>query len=442
MSDARPADPRLAEEVVELTRRLIRLDTSNPPGNETPAAELLGEYLAAAGVDCELVGPDPQRLNLVARIRGRGEGPSLLLMAHTDVVPAPAANWSVPPFEARLQEGRLIGRGAADMKGELGARAAALAAFARGGTVPAGDLVLIAEADEERNTADVGMSWLVRERPDLRCDFALNEGGGSLLELADGRRVVTVAVGEKQVASARLRIFGRAGHASVPAGADNPLRHVATAIERLLAAPTPTRLIPAVSRALEALGAPQGSPDRAIAWARELHPLLAEMLPAITRLTVTPTGLASFEPSNVIPPFADVLCDCRALPGQSEDEIREHVERALGDEFAYEFELREPLEGGTESPIATPLYEVLEQYVASCLPGTQLLPIISTGFTDSHRVREAHDTVAYGFAPVFATDWRLYLAGMHGADESLELADLVKMAEFHLYALEAFAGQA
>ncbi len=441
MSDSPPGDSRLAEEVVGLTRRLIRLDTSNPPGNETPAAELLGEYLEAAGAECELVGPDPARLNLVARVRGRGEGPSVLLMAHTDVVPAPAANWTVPPFEARLRDGRLVGRGAADMKGELGARAAALAAFARGGTVPAGDLILIAEADEERITADVGMSWLVRERPDLRCDFAINEGGGSLLELADGRRVVTVAVGEKQVASARLRIFGRAGHASVPAAADNPLRHVAMAIERLLAAPTPTCLIPAVSRALEALGAPQGGPDQAIAWARELHPLLADMLPAITRMTVTPTGLASFEPSNVIPPFADVLCDCRALPGQSEAEIHAHVEGVLGDEFAYEFSLREPLEGGTESPIGTPLYEVLEQYLACRLPGTELLPIISTGFTDSHWVRQAHDTVAYGFAPVFHTDWRLYLDGVHGADESLELADLVEMAEFHLYALEAFARQ-
>jgi len=85
---------------------------------------------------------------------------------------------------------------------------------------------------------------------------------------------------------------------------------------------------------------------------------------------------------------------------------------------------------------------VLEQYLASRLPGTELLPIISTGFTDSHWVRQAHDTVAYGFAPVFATDWRLYLDGMHGADESLELADLVEMAEFHLYALETFARQA
>ena len=120
-----------------------------------------------------------------------------MLMAHTDVVPAPDADWTVPPFAAEIRDARVLGRGAADMKGELAARAAAFAELARSGAVPPGDVVLVAEADEERNTSDVGMSWLVREREDLRCDFALNEGGGTLLELKDGRRVVTISLGER-----------------------------------------------------------------------------------------------------------------------------------------------------------------------------------------------------------------------------------------------------
>ena len=224
-----PAASALRDEVIALTGELIRIDTSNPPGNETAAAEHLASYLEAAGVECELVGPDPARLNLVARIRGTGEGPSVMLMAHTDVVPAPTDNWTVPPFAGTLRDGRIVGRGAADMKGELGARAVAMAAFARSGAQPRGDVVLVAEADEERNIADVGMSWLVRERPDLRCDYAINEGGGTVLELADGRRMVTVSVGEKVVTSIRIRMHGTAGHASVPEGADNPLAHVANA---------------------------------------------------------------------------------------------------------------------------------------------------------------------------------------------------------------------
>ena len=427
----------LRDEVTALTAELIRIDTSNPPGNETAAAEHLASYLGAAGVECELIGPDPARLNLVARIRGMGEGPSLMLMAHTDVVPAPTDNWTVPPFEGAIRDGRIVGRGAADMKGELGARAVAMAAFARSGVQPRGDLVLVAEADEERNISDVGMSWLVRERPDVRCDFAINEGGGTVLELAGGRRMVTVSVGEKVVTSIRIRMHGTAGHASLPEGADNPLAHVATAIERLISRRAPRQVSASLRRALAILGAPEGDDEAAIEWASSLHPALAEMLPAMTRMTVTPTGLASHEPANVIPPFADLICDARALPGQGEDDLREYVASALGRDARYELELLEPMAGGTESAIDTPLYAVLEDYVARRLPGAGLLPIVTPGFTDSHWVRGAFETIAYGFAPVFSMDPTAYYGGMHGADESLELADLAEMAAFHLHALES-----
>jgi acetylornithine deacetylase/succinyl-diaminopimelate desuccinylase-like protein len=427
----------LRDEVLELTRDLIRVDTSNPPGNETPAAQLLTGYLRDAGVEAELVGPDPNRLNLVARVHGRGTGPSLMLMAHTDVVPAPAADWTVPPFEGRLDGDRLIGRGAADMKGELAARAVALATLARSGEAPAGDVVLVAEADEERGVSDVGMSWLVRERPDLRCDFALNEGGGVLLELADGRRVVTIAVGEKQVASLRVRVHGRAGHASIPAAAENPLAHAGAAVERLLAHQAPAEMNAAGDRALAALGAPTDDANRAIAWAAGQHRVLADLLPSMVRLTVTPTGLGTYEPANVIPPYADVICDVRAMPGQSLDDIRGHVDAALDNAFEYEVEFLEPLAGGTEAPLDTELYRACEEYVAARLPGAALVPIVAPGFSDSYWVRREHGTVAYGFAPVFATDVDAYHRGPHGADECIAVADLVEMTNFHLHAARA-----
>jgi acetylornithine deacetylase/succinyl-diaminopimelate desuccinylase-like protein len=428
---------RLREEVVELTRELIRVDNSNPPGNETPAAELLAGYLSAAGIESELVGPDPDRLNLVARIPGAGDGPSLMLMAHTDVVPAPDTDWSVPPFDAALRNGRVIGRGAHDMKSQLAARAVACAEVARGGEPPPGDLVLVAESDEERGVSDVGMSWLVREREDLRCDFALNEGGGWALELADGRSVVVIEVGEKQVSSARLRVFGRAGHASIPAAAQNPLEHAARAVERLLSAQAPAEITTATARALDALGAPADDGDAAVAWAARQHRALADLLPAMTRLTVTPTGLQTHEPANVIPPYADVICDVRALPGQTLDDIRAHVDAAVGDEFAYELELLEPLTGGTESSLDSPLYRACEEYVADRLPGAALVPVVGAGFSDSYWVRRAHGTIAYGFAPVFATDVETYLRGAHAADECIEVADLVEMTEFHLHAVRS-----
>ena len=288
---------QLEDEVVGLLRDLIRIDTSNPPGNETVAAEHLASYLAESGIESELVGPDPARLNLIARVQG-GDGPSLMLMAHTDVVPAPAADWTVPPFEAALRDGVVVGRGAGDMKGELAARAVALAALARSGEPPPGDVLLVAEADEESNTFNVGMSWLVRERPDLRCDWALNESGGWLLPLADGRKVVTISIGEKRVSSIRLRFFGRAAHASVPSRAQNPVGKAAAAVERLLELEAPAAEAPRSKARWGGWGLRPATPRRLPPGARDQNPVLGEMLPVMIRLTVTPTGLRTFEPAE------------------------------------------------------------------------------------------------------------------------------------------------
>jgi acetylornithine deacetylase/succinyl-diaminopimelate desuccinylase-like protein len=436
----------LESEVIQLTSDLIRIDTSNPPGDETPAAELVAEYLDAAGIETELAGPDPDRLNLIARIEGTGDGPSIMLMAHTDVVPAPTENWTVDPFEAVLRDGHLVGRGAVDMKNELAARVVAMAAFARTRARPRGDIVLVAESDEERNVSDVGMSWLVRERPDLKCDFALNESGGTLLELADGRRAVTVSVGEKLVTSLRIRIHGQAGHASVPDREKNTLRAASTVVERLFAYEVPVIVSDSVRRSLDALGAPDLSEAERLAWMGRQHPALSDLVPAITTTSITPTGLEAGEPANVIPPFADVICDCRALPGSTEDDIRKQIAVAIGgvgvsgEEIEYEVEFLEPLAGGLESPVDTGLYAVLERYVEEWVPGAILLPMVTPGFTDSHWVRWAFGTVAYGFAPVFATELDVYLDSMHGADERIRTDDLATMARFHLFALNALAG--
>jgi acetylornithine deacetylase/succinyl-diaminopimelate desuccinylase-like protein len=250
-----------------------------------------------------------------------------------------------------------------------------------------------------------------------------------LLELVDGRRVVTISVGEKKVASARLRIFGRAGHASTPTAAENPLAHLADAIKSLIAYDPEPQLSASAQRALEVLGVDT------LEEAAALHPGLAHTMPVMARMTVTPTGVQSFEPANVIPPYADVICDCRALPSQGEDDIHAHVKAALGNDYRYELEFLEPLEGGTESPIDTPLYRACEAFVAERLDGAALLPMVSAGFTDSHWIRTAFGTAAYGFAPIFHTDPQIYHDGVHGADESIAIDDLAEMVAFNLRAI-------
>ena len=224
----------LRDEVVQLLQALIRLDTVNPPGNETRAAELLRDYLEPFGVECELYARVPERANLVARIPGRGEGPSLLLLSHTDTVLADPAEWSVDPWSGELRDGQIWGRGALDMKDQVAANAVTIASLAREGLRPAGDLIFAATADEELGEGvDYGLSWLCREHPDaVRCDYAVNEGAGDRVELG-GRVLYLCSSAEKRSSPFVLHVRGRSGHGSMPAIADNALVKAAGLIERL-----------------------------------------------------------------------------------------------------------------------------------------------------------------------------------------------------------------
>src|SRR5205823_8644660 len=224
----------LRQEVTELLQELIRIDTTNPPGNETAAAELLRDYLEDSGVECELYARIPERANLIARMRGTGDGPTLLFLSHTDVVLADAAEWSADPFGGELRDGEVWGRGALDMKGQVAASAVALASLAREGFEPAGDLVFAATADEEVGDG-FGLSWLCEAHPDaIRCDYAVNEGGGDRLELG-GNTYYVVTTAEKLTAPFEVRVHGRSGHASMPGIADNALVKAACLIERIAA---------------------------------------------------------------------------------------------------------------------------------------------------------------------------------------------------------------
>src|SRR5262245_18004949 len=214
----------LREEVAGLLQSLLQLNTVNPPGNETQAAELLRGYLAANGVEAELYGRMPERANLVSRIEG-GDGPSRAFLCHTDTVLADAAEWDRDPWSGDLVDGEIWGRGALDMKDQVAASAVAFASLAREGFEPAGDLLFIATADEEvggvGGVGGFGLVWLCEEHPDaVRCDYAVNEGGGDRLLLGDAP-VYLCGVAEKASAPFTVRVHGRSGHASMPGIADN-----------------------------------------------------------------------------------------------------------------------------------------------------------------------------------------------------------------------------
>jgi acetylornithine deacetylase/succinyl-diaminopimelate desuccinylase-like protein len=435
----------LRDETTALLRDLLRVDTTNPPGRETAAATLLKEYLEASGVECELVARDPDRANLVARIRGSGDGPSLALLGHTDVVPADPAGWQHPPFAGDLDdEGYVWGRGAVDMKNETASRAVALAVVARSGFRPRGDLMMIAEADEENGIEEVGLSWLVRERPDIRADFVINEGASERLTLADGRTVVTVNVGEKATLPALVTALGRAAHASTPLAGANAVPRLATLIDRLAAYRPARRVLPETRVLLEALVGEIGEIgddlDAAIDRAQGLHPAFAELVAPLFATTIAPTRLRGSDARNVMPARASVECDCRVLPGTTEAELEAELAAALGTDVPYEIEFLEPPNGGSISSIDTPLFDLCRRWVDANDPGAILLPTLCTGFTDSHFMRAAFGTVAYGFWPMRHTPYEVAAAGIHSVDERVHVDDLGYATRFHVEALREIGG--
>jgi acetylornithine deacetylase/succinyl-diaminopimelate desuccinylase-like protein len=430
----------LRQQATELLQELIRIDTTNPPGNETAAAELLREYLEDAGVSCELYAKIPERANLVARIPGRGDGPKLLFLSHTDVVLADASEWSADPFGGELRDGEVWGRGALDMKGQVAAEAVAIASLAREGFEPAGDLIFCATADEEVG-AGFGASWLCEEHGDaVRCDYLINEGSGDRVELG-GNAYYLCSVAEKMSAPFRLRVHGRSGHASMPGIADNALVKAAPLITAIGSYQPEQQLIPEVEALLETVtGERPASAAAALERARAVAPLLAEMVEPLLSLTLSPTMAAASQKRNVIPAICDITVDSRLLPGITTDEQEAIVRQVLG-EGEYELESLEA-HGGTRSEIQTPLWEAVSSWVESVDPGAKPAPICVAGFTDSHWFREAFGAVAYGFFPSRVMPIETAARLIHSADERVPVEDLELGVSFLRYAAQSLLSTA
>jgi acetylornithine deacetylase/succinyl-diaminopimelate desuccinylase-like protein len=410
------------EEATDLLQRLIRLDTVNPPGNETIAVELLRDYLAESGLEAELYAKVPERANLVTRIRGRGDGPRLLLLSHTDTVLADATEWQLDPWSGELKDGEIWGRGALDMKGQVAANAVAIASLAREGFEPAGDLIFAATADEEVGD-DFGLSWLCREHPDaVRAEYCVNEGAGDRIDFGGGRIFYLCSAAEKMSSPFRLRVHGRSGHASMPGIADNALVKAATLIERLAEFRPEPRLEPEVEAFLQLLVGREVSAVEALEVARGVHPLAGELVEPLLGLTISPTIISASQKRNVIPALCKLVCDCRLLPGQPQDEAEALLREVLGP-GDYDFEWIEG-QGGTRTPLSTPLWEAIESFVAAEEPAARLAPLCLAGFTDSHWVREAFGTVAYGFFPLRTMDPEVAARLVHSADERIAIEDL------------------
>ncbi len=297
------------------------------------------------------------------------------------------------------------------MKSQVVANCVALATLAREGFHGDGDLILAATADEEVGTTGYGLTWLCDNHPDaVRADYCVNEGGGDRVVIG-GRPVYFCAIAEKMSSPFILRVRGRSGHASMPGIADNALVKAAALIERLAAFEPKRQLLPETEAFFEVAGPLE-----------TLDPTVAAMLEATLSLTIAPTMIDASHKRNVIPAVCEVECDCRLLPGQTQAEAEAEIRGWLGD-GDYELEWIESV-GGTRSSQHTPLWDALSGWIAAEEPGAAVAPVVLPGFTDSHYLRQAFGTVAYGFFPMRAMAPELAARLIHSADERIPVDDL------------------
>jgi acetylornithine deacetylase/succinyl-diaminopimelate desuccinylase-like protein len=445
----------LTGQTVELLQQMIRNrcvnDGTVQSGQEVRTSDLLRTYLGGSGLDVEVYEPvaAPGRASLVARIEGSDpEAPTLCLMGHTDVVPVTPKNWTRDPFGGELVNGEVWGRGALDMLNITASQAVAFKTLGRRGWRPRGTLVYLACADEEAG-GTLGAGHVCAHHWDaLDADYCLTENGGTVSAGPHGHGLnVTVHVGEKGVAWRRLRVKGTPGHGSMPYGADNALVKAAHVVSRLADyRPSPyvdelwrgfvatLNLDPAVKAALI-------DPDRVDEAIAGLAPGMAKYAWSATHTTFSPNVCGGGVKTNVIPDVVNVEVDIRTVPGDTEDEVRRHLDKAVGGDLMDDIEIEKLFsKPASASPIGTPLWDVLGRVVDSHYPGACLMPRMIVGFTDAPYFREK-GAIAYGFGLFSRALTAEAMAGrFHGNDERIDVESLALTTQAWLEVCERFLG--
>jgi acetylornithine deacetylase/succinyl-diaminopimelate desuccinylase-like protein len=431
-----PNWPSAADELIRHAQALLRLDTTDPPGNERLAAEYLAGVLRAEGVEPVVLESTPGRASVIARLKGTGEKPPLLLYGHTDVVPAEPEHWTYPPFAGKIADDYLWGRGAVDMKGAVAQQLMVLLLLKRQGAPLKRDLIFAATADEEIGGTDGwGVSWLVKHHPDLiRAEFGLSEVGGYNREFG-GKQIYLVQTAEKGTCWLKVRAKGRPGHGSLP-HRDNAVTHLVRALDRLTTRGLPHHLcgaaagfLDAASEAvggelaatLQALKTPEGA-ARVLDGELRQHEL-APFLYAMLHNTATPTGLKAGVKTNVIPSAAEAVIDGRMLPGFDPEMFLNELQEAMaagGGDLAYEVMLTAPT---LETRHDTPLFALIAETLKRHDPRASVVPYLMSGATDAKYLARL-GVPTYGFTPLQLPPGLDYMGLFHAHDERAPIAGL------------------
>ena len=427
------------KEVTQLLTNLIQINTTNPPGNETAAANFIAQYLSREGFKTEVVESAPGRGSVITRLKGTGEKPSLLLLSHLDVVAANPSEWSVDPFAGAVKDGYVYGRGAYDMKSMTAIEIMAIKLLKKNGVKLKGDVVLAATADEEQG-GEAGAGYLLRNHKEkVWCPYVINEGGGLAFPSKKGY-VFPVQTAEKGILWIRIKAKGTPGHGSMPNTADNAVMRMNKVIDRLGNYKAETIYVNTLREFLAEMGKqdpelqqtislllanPQRSDEILDGLAKKNRALAEEVRPR-TKMTIAPTMIHGGVKENIIPSECEAVFDCRILPGQSVDETVGLIKDLLGDvgldKLSFEFI---QAHGGSESTVDTPLYKTIADVLREFEPGCGVTPTLTTGGTDSRFFREV-GSVCYGFQPMIPDEPNDQLEKrMHGIDERITVENLV-----------------
>ena len=430
----------IEEEVTNLLSDLIRINTTNPPGNETEAVKFLTKNLEKEGFACEVFESAPGRGSLITRLKGTGEGPSLLLLSHLDVVAANPKEWSVDPFAGVVKDGFVWGRGAIDMKSMTAMEVMVMKLLKRNNAQLKGDLILAATADEEKG-GEAGAGWLVKNYPDkVKADYVINEGGGLAIPIND-KNIYTIQTAEKGILWFKVKAKGRPGHGSVPGAADNAILRMNKIVEKLGNYRAKMTVVPTVRQFLSEVA--KESPllqqaanmilqnpevaDQILDMLAQKDKVMAEELRAQLRMTIAPTIIHGGVKENIVPSECEAVFDCRILPGQTPEQAMEEIKALLKDVVDLEKVEFETIQANepSESPTNTPLYEEIINVLKEFEPNCSVAPILLTGGTDSRFFRKL-GTVCYGFQPLRADmPYGEILKTVHGIDERISIENLV-----------------
>ncbi len=417
-------------DVLHLTQQFLRINTTNPPGNEEAAALFLEDMVKRAGIECRLFSPVHKRANFLARIRGKGKEGPVVLLSHIDVVPANEDEWEVDPFGGHIVDGFLYGRGAIDMKTQAICQLLAFIRYHREGNIPEHDIIYLATCDEEVG-GKYGVESMLHEAPELgQASFVLSEGGCIIDE--DGFLHAQISVTEKKLSQFMLRATGMGGHGSVP-HKDSATKKIIEACQRIGEYHWPFKATPVASAYLNGLLRGRKVKGRAFtsltaALTDEWFQKYVEDIPAynsILRNTVTPTILRAGEKINVIPSEASAYFDARLLPSEHHGTFFKRIRSLAGKDVEVT-----PISAGEADPVRsgyrTAYFRCLEEVIHGLKGNIPVLPYIMTGATDLRHFRDK-GIPAYGFFPVVMT--REDLGRMHGKNERISVENIYQGLE-------------